>query len=223
LASITSNSLPFTIYSARNAIATPAGTYLGQANKKTNAAGTFDYFPQQVQACATVFLFARIAGTRNVNITRPTTTNPYIYISTRGYFVNQVPGFESTSLLHDFTNFTATMRTITTDGSIKIKENARHDYQLSALTYDFDNVCNINGLYFRRLGVPGKSNVVWMMKDIVGSDYITIQDNNTSLNFTFNTNNYYGILNPQCVDDSRGAMVIDRWNPNLATQNCKGL
>ena len=220
---ISSNSLPFTIYNARNADVAPAGTYLGQASKKTNIQGTYDYFPKMVQNCATVFLFARISGTRNTKITKPTTTNPYIYVTTRAYYVNQVPGYESTSLLHDFTNYITTMRTITTDGSILLTENSRHDYDLKALTYDFDNVCNINGLYYRRLGVPGKSHVVWMMKDIIGSEFISITDNGTSLNFYFNQGNYKA-LSPttSCVDSTRGNQNISRWNTTLNTQNCKG-
>lgn len=214
------NSLPFVIYSARNADNAPAGTYLGQASKKTNVPGSYDYFPNLVKNCSTVFVFARIVGTRNTKITRPTTDNPYIYVSTRGYDVEKVPGFESTSILHDYSNYTATMRTITTDGSISINENPRHDYDLKSLTYDFDNVCNINGLFFRRLGVPGKSHVVWMMKDIVGSDFIDVADNDTSLNFSFNPGSFGDGIHP-CVDDSRGTFSFDRWNTDLSKVSCK--
>jgi hypothetical protein len=218
---VNSNSLPFTVYNARNADVAPAGTYLGQAAKKTNLKGTYDYFPHLAGHCTTVFLFARITGTRNTKITRPTTENPYIYVSTRGYFVDKVPEYESTSILHDYNDYTATIRTITTDGSIVIKENARNDYDLEALTYDFDNVCNINGLFFRRLGVPGKSDVVWMMKDIVGSDYISIRDDDTAVNVGFNSDNFYNAVNPECVDDSRGSYIFDRWNTNLSKASCK--
>lgn len=224
MATTSSSPLPFTIYSARNAVSAPAGTYLGQASKKTNVQGSYDYFPQQTQACSSVYLFARIAGTRNTKITRPTTTNPYVYITTRNYGANQVAGYESTSTLHDYTNNIATMRTITTDGSITITEDPRHDYSLEALTYDFDNVCNINGLFYRRLGVPGKSHVMWMMKDIVGSDFISITDSTTSLNFSFNQGNYNSMASTTpCVDTTRGSQPINRWNTTLNTQNCKGL
>jgi hypothetical protein len=215
------NSLPFTVYNARNADTAPAGTYLGQASKKTALSGSYDYFPHLAKTCATVFIFARIVGTRNTKITRPTTDNPYIYVSTRGYFVEKIPGYESTSILHDYDSYTATLRTITTDGSIILTENKRHDYDLQALTYDFDNVCNINGLFYRRLGVPGKSDVVWMMKDIVGSEFITVSDGDTSVNFSFNSSNFASAVNTPCVDDSRGHYEFYRWNTDLSKASCK--
>lgn len=215
------NSLPFTVYNARNADISPAGTYLGQASKKTNALGSHDYFPHLAKTCATVFVFARIVGTRNTKITRPTVDNPYIYISTRGYFVDKISGYESTSILHDYDSYTATLRTLATDGSIIITENKRHDYELQALTYDFDNICNINGLFFRRLGVPGKSDVVWMMKDIVGSEFITVSDGDTSVNFSFNSSNFSSAGSTACVDDSRGQYKFSRWNTDLSKASCK--
>jgi len=216
-----SNSLPFTIYNARNADTAPAGTYLGQASKKTNLKGSYDYFPNLAVPCATVFIFARIVGTRNTKITRPTTENPYVYVTTRGYDVQKVPGYEYTSILHDYTDYTATLRTLTSDGSIVIKENARHDYELEAVTYDFDNACSINGLFFRRLGVPGKSDVVWMMKDIVGSDFITVTDDTTALRFGFNMSAYTESVSGACVDVSRGTYPFERWNTDLSKESCK--
>lgn len=215
-----SNSLPFTVYNARNADKSPAGTYLGQASKKTNLSGSYDYFPNHVSVCASVFVFARIVGTRNTKVTRPTVDNPYIYVSTRGYFVEKIPNHEKTSILHDYTNYTTTLRTLETDGSIIIKENNRHDYELEALTYDFDNVCNINGLFYRRLGVPGKSDVVWMMKNVVGSEYINIVSGVDTLTVVLNTSNF----NPNTstgAGSSRGQYPFDRWNPTLSKESCK--
>ena len=216
-----SNSLPFTIYNARNADSSPAGTYLGQASKKTDLKGSYDYFPNLARTCATVFIFATIVGTRNTKITRPTVDNPYVYVSTRGYFVEKISGYESTSILHDYADYTATLRTLATDGSIIIKENVRHDYELEALTYDFDNVCNVNGLFYRRLGVPGKSDVVWMMKTVIGSDYMSVNDADTALNISFNAEAFADAINPQCVEISRGVQVFDRWNTTLTKQSCK--
>lgn len=215
------NSLPFTVYNARNAVNAPAGTYLGQASKKTNVNGSYDYFPNHARPCSSVFIFARIAGTRNTKITRPTVDNPYIYVSTRGYFVEKIPGHEKTSILHDYTDYTATLRTLDTDGSIVIKENVRHDYELAALTYDFDNVCNINGLFYRRLGVPGKSDVVWMMKNVVGSEFMIVNTDEERITVTFNADAFAAAVDAQCVDNSRGQYPLERWNTNLVKESCK--
>lgn len=215
------NSLPFTVYSARNADSAKAGTYLGKASKKTNEYGSVDYFPGLARSCSSVFIFARIVGTRNTKITRPTIDNPYIYVSTRGYFVEKIPGYESTSILHDYTDYTATLRTLATDGSIVISENTRHDYQLEALTYDFDNVCNVNGLFYRRLGVPGKSDVMWMMKTIRGSDHMTVNSTEEQVTVSFSGEGSGVISGEACVSDSRGEYPFERWNTPLIKESCK--
>lgn len=216
-----SNSLPFTIYNARNAITAPAGTYLGRASKRTDLETSYDYFPNLVGACSNVFVFATIVGTRNTKVTRPTVDNPYIYVSTRGYFVKKIPDHEKTSILHNYDNYTATLRTLATDGSIIIKENDRHDYQLEALTYDFDNVCNVNGLFYRRLGVPGKSDVVWMMKNIEGSRFITIDSSRNAIKVEFNSAAYNASIFDENIDSGRGVYPFERWNPPLIQGSCK--
>jgi hypothetical protein len=90
---------------------------------------------------------------------------------------------------------------------------------LEALTYDFDNVCNINGLFYRRLGVPGKSNVVWMMKNIVGSEFMTVATDDESVTIGFNSD--ASLTTAECVGLGNGDYPLDKWNPNLVIEPCK--
>lgn len=161
------NTIPFATYTVKNESTRGVNIFLGVATKNNNV-NTVDYYPNQVLACKTTYLFASIVGTRNVKITRPTTTDPYIYIQTRQVAPQQCPEYPATSLLQTGDNTGITLRTLKSDASITIEDNGCN-YGLSTPTYDVQNVCNMNGVYYGSIGTPGKSNVVWMFKEIIGS------------------------------------------------------
>lgn len=160
------NQVPFTIYTVKNESSKGVNVYLGVASK-VDRTNTVDYFPHQVVACKTTYLFASIVGTRNVKVTRPTTTDPYIYIETRQVEGKQCEGLEATSLLKSSSTSGLTLRTIASDPSIKIEDNGCN-YGLTTFTYDVQNVCSINGFYYRTIGIPGRTDVVWQFKEIEG-------------------------------------------------------
>jgi hypothetical protein len=128
----------FKVYQAKNP-STPAYTYLG----KSTVAGVFgaqtSKFPHQVQKnCHDVFIFATIIGGKNIKITPATEKDPYIYLDTRWY------NFESSTKTNSQTNtyeifkeiekndnkFTLTVKfkTLTSDGSVLIKSNAKSSF-----------------------------------------------------------------------------------------------
>lgn len=158
------NNVPFAVYSVKNESSKGVHVYLGVASKNNNAT-TVDYFPHQVVSCKTTYLFASIVGTRNVKITRPTTTDPYIYVETRQVVPTNCGQFRASSVLKSGDVNGMTMRTLATDGSITIEDKGCN-YGLSTFKYSVQNACSINGFYYKTLGVPGKSNVVWQFKDV---------------------------------------------------------
>jgi hypothetical protein len=161
-----SNNIPFTVYSVKTESPKGVNIFLGVASQSNNATTT-DYFPHQVISCKTTYLFASIVGTRNVKVTRPTTTDPYVYIETRRVAGNICEEYPATSFMSKSSERGIEMRTLSSDGSIQIKDNDCN-YGLDTYKYDVKNVCSINGLFYRTIGTPGKSNVVWQFKDIEG-------------------------------------------------------
>ena len=182
----TINNVPFTVYSVKNESSKGVNVYLGVASKNNNAT-TVDYFPQQVVACKTTYLFASITGTRNVKITRPTTTDPYIYVETRQVAPTSCGQIRATSFLKQGNNAGMTMRTLSSDHSIKIEDNGCN-YGLSTFKYNVANVCAMNGFFYRTLGTPGRSNVVWQFKDIITSNCISMIDKNGTITFVLDPN-----------------------------------
>jgi hypothetical protein len=162
-----SNTIPFTTYTLKNASNKGVPVFLGQSLKNNNI-NTKDYFPHQVSACKTTYLFASVVGTRNVKITRPTTTDPYVYIETRKVEPQQCPQYKPTSLLKSGDNTGLVLRNLSSDSSITIQDNGCN-FGLSTYTYDVQNACNINGFYYGSLGSPGSSNVIWKFKEVVSA------------------------------------------------------
>jgi hypothetical protein len=128
----------FKVYQAKNP-STPAYTYLG---KSTNA-GVFgaqtSKFPHQTQKnCHDVFIFATIIGGKNIKITPATETDPYIYLDTRWYnFDSSIKTNPQTNTYEIFkgiekndNKFTLTVKfkTLTSDGSVLIKSNAKSSF-----------------------------------------------------------------------------------------------
>jgi hypothetical protein len=173
------NSIPFTTYTVKNESSKGVNVFLG-ISAKANNINTTDYYPHQVSACKTTYLFASVVGTRNVKVTRPTTTDPYVYIETRKVEPQQCPQYKSTSLLKSGDNTGLVLRNLNSDPSITIEDNGCN-LGLSTFTYDVQNVCSINGFYYGSIGTPGNSNVVWKFKEVVGqSSCISImQDQGT--------------------------------------------
>jgi hypothetical protein len=114
-------------------------------------------------------------GTRNVKITRPTTTDPYIYVETRQVFPTNCGQFRATSVLKEGDNNGMVMRTLATDGSITIEDHGCN-YGLSTFKYSVQNACSINGFYYRTMGTPGRSNVIWQFKDITVGNCLNMID-----------------------------------------------
>ena len=173
--------LPYTVYTVKNESSRGANIFLGIASLANNI-NTKDYFPNQVSACKTTYLFATVAGTRNVKITRPTTTDPYVYIQTRQVSPKQCPDNPATSLMKSGDSSGIVMRTFSSDSSVII-EDLGCNYGLNTYTYDVENVCSINGLFYRTIGTPGRSNVVWQFKDIVAENCVAIEQNGPVMTF----------------------------------------
>lgn len=181
MAKASTNNLLFTTYTVKNESQRGVHVYLGIATKSNNAT-TVDYFPHKVVACKTTYLFASIVGTRNVKITRPTTTDPYIYVQTREVVPSQC-SLPPTSLLKSGDKKQMVLRTMSSDASIKIHENGCN-YGLSTFTYNVANACSINGLLYKTYGIPGHSNVVWQFKTIIGDGCIVVSDKDGTITFT---------------------------------------
>jgi hypothetical protein len=177
--------LAFSVYSVKNENSNGVNVFLGIASKKTTTNNTIDYFPHKVVSCKSTYLFASIVGTRNVKVTRPTTTDPYIYLETRK--VNPVrDGIEATSFLKSGDSSGIVLRTITSDASIQINDKGCN-YGLTTLKYDVQNACSINGLFYQRSGTPGESDVVWQFKEIVGvPPFINVSDSGGTITISFN-------------------------------------
>lgn len=158
------NNIPFTIYTVKNESIKGVNIYLGVASLSNNVT-TVDYFPHQVIACKTTYLFASIVGSRNVRVTRPTTKDPYIYVETRKVTPMKVGSYDATSFMKSGDSNEIVLRTITSDKSIKI-EDYGCNYGLSTFKYEVANACNINGFLYKTIGIPGHSNVTWQFKDI---------------------------------------------------------
>lgn len=177
--------IPFTLYTVKSESSKGVNVYLGVASKPDNRGNNTEYFPHQVVACKTTYLFASIVGTRNVKVTRPTTKDPYIYIETRGVAGQQCEGLEATSLLKSGSG-SLVMRTVTSDSSIKFIDNGCN-YGLTTFKYDVQNACSINGFYYRTMGVPGQTDVVWLFKGIVGDPpCINVTQENGIIGFSLN-------------------------------------
>ena len=161
------NNLPFTYYTVKNESSRGVNVFMGVSSKKNNLTSEVDYFPHHVIACKTTYLFASIVGTRNVKITRPTTTDPYIYVQTRQVEPQQVKDLEATSFLKSGNSSGMTLRRLSSDSSIVINDNDCN-YGLNTFTYKVQNVCSINGLFYKTYGSAGKTNVVWQFKEIEG-------------------------------------------------------
>jgi hypothetical protein len=177
------NNLPFTTYTVKNESSRGVNIYLGIASKGNNLTSTIDYFPHQVVACKTTYLFASIVGTRNVKITRPTTKDPYIYVETRKVQPQQVKDLEATSFLKSGGSGSMVLRRLSSDPSIVIEDNDCN-YGLSTFTYSVQNACSINGFYYKTIGTPGQTNVVWQFKEIIGDPpCVDIVQNNGVITF----------------------------------------
>jgi hypothetical protein len=181
MAKASTNNLLFTTYTVKNESTRGAHVYMGIAAKGNNAT-TVDYFPHKVVACKTTYLFASIVGTRNVKITRPTTTDPYIYVQTREVDAKQC-SLPPTSLLKSGDKTNMVLRTMSSDPSITIHNNGCN-YGLSTFTYNAINACSINGLLYKTYGTPGQSNVVWQFKTIIGDGCIVVSDKDGVITFT---------------------------------------
>ena len=190
MAKASTNNLLFTTYTVKNESTRGAHVYMGIATKGNNA-NIVDYFPHKVVACKTTYLFASIVGTRNVKITRPTTTDPYIYVQTREVVPTQC-SIPPTSLLKEGDKYHMVLRTMASDPSIKIHNNGCN-YGLSTFTYTARNACSINGFLYKTYGVPGQSNVVWQFKRVIGDGCISVTDKDGVITFT-----------NICVDDTIG-------------------
>lgn len=179
------NTIPFTLYTVKNESTKGVNIYLGIASINNNVT-TSDYFPHRVLACKTSYLFASIVGTRNVKITRPTTTDPYIYVETRKVTPISCGLVEATSLLKSGSQDSVVLRTLTSDSSVKI-EDYGCNYGISTFKYKVANACNINGLYYRTIGSPGNSHVQWLMKNITAEGDISIKETKDKITFVFKT------------------------------------
>lgn len=175
------NNLPFSTYTVKNETTDKVNVYMGVASRSNNAT-TSDYFPHQVVACKTTYLFASLVGTRNVKITRPTTKDPYIYVETRE--VVPTSCYKPTSLLQSGGPGGIMLRTITTDPTITIEEHGCN-YGFSTFRYFVQNACSMNGVYYGTIGVPGQTNVIWQFKSIYPGSCITMEDNGCRLKFSF--------------------------------------
>lgn len=180
------NNIPFTIYTVKNESSKGVNIYLGIASIN-NTVTTSDYFPHRLLACKTSYLFASIVGTRNVKITRPTTIDPYIYVETRKVTPESCGSIKATSLLKSGNQSSIVLRTITSDASVKIDDYGCN-YGLSTFKYKVANACNINGLYYKTIGIPGKSHVQWFMKSVTGGGDISIINTAEKIIFVFESN-----------------------------------
>lgn len=178
--------LSFSVYSIKNENGDGGvNVFLGIASKKTTTNNTIDYFPHKVVACKSTYLFASIVGTRNVRVTRPTSTDPYIYLETRKPIAIQ-DGPPETSFLKSSDSSGMTLRTISSDASIQIRDNGCN-YGLTTFKYDVQNACSINGFYYQKTGIPGESDVVWQFKEVVGvQPCINVLDSNGEITISFN-------------------------------------
>lgn len=186
MATRTINNIPFTTYVVKNESKKGANIYLGIASRDNNAT-TKDYFPHQVIACKTTYLFASIVGTRNVKITRPTTTDPYIYVETRVVDPKQC-GMAATSLLKSGGSGGLTVRSVSSDSSITI-EDYGCNYGLNTYRYFVQNACAINGIYYKTIGVPGKTNVIWQFKSIQAGNCVSMGGGAGVIRFDFDREN----------------------------------
>jgi hypothetical protein len=177
------NNLPFSTYVVKNEVTDNVHVYMGIASRSNNANKT-DYFPHQVVACKTTYLFASLVGTRNVKITRPTTQDPYIYVQTRAVDPQTCSGYEPTSLKYSGDMGGITLRTIKTDPTITIEDHGCN-YGFTTFRYYVQNACSMNGVYYGTIGVPGESNVIWQFKSIVPGSCILMEDNGCRLKFSF--------------------------------------